>query len=368
MEGSLSRRRDFDITAWVAAALPAAAARLRYVRNLWQQAAAQKKWNLHLWHQGTRGHIPTNSLRHSELCTIRRTWFINEFLFLIYFSYIFIAGNCERRGNSSDKKKWKCERGTFSTGRPLHGSAENQNYDEELQSDELQGVPDWLQEFKHGLVDESVPEHRDTSSSSHQLPLEPRAKVVPTKHNIFTHFPTERNCDICLRTQITRASCRRRTGTVVPRAETSGDLITADHKFLSEGCESRHDHRYAVVVQDLATQRIQSYPCKTETSQETQKSLQKFLEPTRKVKVIYTDNSLELGKACESLTWNHCTSTPHRSETNGIAERAISRGKEGTSAVLSQSGLDEKWLADSRNVTAICETFKMSCLMGRDTL
>ena len=28
--------RDFDITAWVAAALPAAAASLRYVRNLWQ--------------------------------------------------------------------------------------------------------------------------------------------------------------------------------------------------------------------------------------------------------------------------------------------------------------------------------------------
>ena len=45
--------------------------------------------------------------------------------------------------------------------------------DEELQSDELQGVPDGLQEFKRGLVDEGVPEHRDTSSSSHELPLEP---------------------------------------------------------------------------------------------------------------------------------------------------------------------------------------------------
>ena len=70
-------------------------------------------------------------------------------------------------------------------------------------------------------------------------------------------------------------------------------LITADHKVLSEGCESRNNHRYAVVVQDLATQWIQSYPCKTKTSQETQKSLQKFLEPNRKPKVIYTDNSLE---------------------------------------------------------------------------
>ena len=73
----------------------------------------------------------------------------------------------------------------------------------------------------------------------------------------------------------------------------------------------------------------------------------KFLEPTRKPKVIYTDNSLEFGKCCEELSWNHCTSTPHRSDTNGTAERAVRRIKERTSAVLLQSGLDEKWWADS---------------------
>ena len=45
-------------------------------------------------------------------------------------------------------------------------------------------------------------------------------------------------------------------------------------------------------------------------------------------------------------------------ETNGIAERAVRRVKEGTSAVLLQSGLNESWWADSmecytylRNVT-----------------
>ena len=66
----------------------------------------------------------------------------------------------------------------------------------------------------------------------------------------------------------------------------------------------------------------------------------------------------EFGKACEDLSWNHCTSTPHRSETNGTAERAVRRVKEGTSAVLLQSGLNESWWADSmeyytylRNVT-----------------
>ena len=62
---------------------------------------------------------------------------------------------------------------------------------------------------------------------------------------------------------------------------------------------------------------------------------------------FFADNSLEFGKSCEHLSWHHCASTPHRSETNGIAERAVRRVKEGASAVLVQSGLDEKWWADS---------------------
>ena len=77
----------------------------------------------------------------------------------------------------------------------------------------------------------------------------------------------------------------------------------------------------------------------------------KFLEPSEQPKVIYTDNSLEFGKSCEDLALNHCTSISHRSETNGTAERAARRIEEGTSAVLMQSGLDEKWCAkgDSEN-------------------
>ena len=92
-------------------------------------------------------------------------------------------------------------------------------------------------------------------------------------------FPKDRNCEICKRTKITRAPCRRRKGEAVPRADNFGDLITADHKVRSDNCESRNNHRYAVVVQDLATQWIQAYPCKNKTSPETQRSLQKFLEP-----------------------------------------------------------------------------------------
>ena len=77
---------------------------------------------------------------------------------------------------------------------------------------------------------------------------------------------------------------------------------------------------------------------------------------------------MEFGKACEDLSLNHCTSTPHRSETNGIAERAVRRVKEGTSAVLLQSGLNESWWADSmecytylRNVTDLLSDGKTPC-------
>ena len=94
----------------------------------------------------------------------------------------------------------------------------------------------------------------------------------------------------------------------------------------------------------------------------------KFLEPTRKPKVMYTDNSLEFGKACEDLSWNHCTPTPRRWETNGIAERAVRRVNEGTFAVLLQSGLDKEWWADSmecycylRNIQDLLSDRKTPC-------
>ena len=126
---------------------------------------------------------------------------------------------------------------------------------------------------------------------------------------------------------------RRRNGEAVPRAANFGDLITADHKVLSDNCESRNNHRNAVVVQDLATQWIQAYPCK-------KKKLHRKLK-----------------EACKS-SWSPIGSLKSRSETNGIAERAVHRVKAGTSAVLLQSGLNESWWADSmecytylRNVT-----------------
>ena len=104
-----------------------------------------------------------------------------------------------------------------------------------LRSDDPE-IPEWLQEIREILVDDEVPVHGDShASSSHEASLEPTFKRREDlgKHNVHTHFPKDRNCEICKRTKITRAPCRRRNGEAVPRAVNFGDLITADHKVLS---------------------------------------------------------------------------------------------------------------------------------------
>ena len=76
---------------------------------------------------------------------------------------------------------------------PLHKPTETENKNknegrEELRGGILHDLPDGLQDFRENLVDASSlleprrnldPGHRDTSSSSHELPMESRAKVEP---------------------------------------------------------------------------------------------------------------------------------------------------------------------------------------------
>ena len=70
---------------------------------------------------------------------------------------------------------------------------------------------------------------------------------------------------------------------------------------------------------------------------------QRFLGPDVKAKHVYSDNSREFKKALKELGFSHDTSTPHHPESNGVAERAVRRVREGTSACLVQSGLDTQW-------------------------
>ena len=68
-------------------------------------------------------------------------------------------------------------------------------------------ISEWLQEFIEILLDDEVPEHRDShASSSHEVSLEPISKRREDlgKHSVETDFPKARNCEICQNTKITR--------------------------------------------------------------------------------------------------------------------------------------------------------------------
>ena len=73
------------------------------------------------------------------------------------------------------------------------------------QSDSLYSeIPEWLQEFKEILVGDEIPLHGDShASSSHEACLEPITKRREDlgKHSVYTHFPKDRNCEICQRTK-----------------------------------------------------------------------------------------------------------------------------------------------------------------------
>ena len=54
----------------------------------------------------------------------------------------------------------------------------NEDHDQERGDPYYCDIPEWLQEFRENLVDERVPEHRDShASSSHESSLEPLRSV-----------------------------------------------------------------------------------------------------------------------------------------------------------------------------------------------
>ena len=133
----------------------------------------------------------------------------------------------------------------------------------------LRDLPEWSKGLTENLEGTEVPA---PAHISHHSDSEQPTKVASRKYSFYTHFPEDRNCEVCKRTKMTRAPCRGRTGEAVPRAVKCGDLITADHKVLNEEGEPRNNHRYAVVVQDLATQWILIRAKNKKYFQETEKS------------------------------------------------------------------------------------------------
>ena len=144
------------------------------------------------------------------------------------------------------------------------------------------------------------------------------------------------------------------------KPEKFGDFITADHALLAPEEASRKGYRYTLVVLDRYSSRLQGYASLYKDAHDIKMNLQRFMGPKREPALTYTDGSKEFESALRELGWCHDTSTPYRSQTNGVAERAVRKVKEGTSCTLTQSGFEVQWWPEAqdcycflRNVTDV---------------
>ena len=157
----------------------------------------------------------------------------------------------------------------------------------------------------------------------------------------------DKDCPICNSCKGTRAHCRTKKvhgePDKLPMPKKFADAITCDHKILNEDDASRDRDRVALVVLDRHTKWLQSYAAETKEASEVILAMKRFVGPQVVPEHIYTDNSKEFAAAFEELNWSHDTSTPYRSQTNGVIERSVRVVKEGTACALVQSGLENKW-------------------------
>ena len=91
----------------------------------------------------------------------------------------------------SSKHVERKERGDLLT-KPTKNPKPNKNENHDLERRDLSNsdIPEWLQEFRENLVDDRVPERRDShASSSHEPSLELRLRDVRIRVNMFFSLP-----------------------------------------------------------------------------------------------------------------------------------------------------------------------------------
>ena len=208
--------------------------------------------------------------------------------------------------------------------------------------------PNTTDKLKKRILPDDIPPHSAENSAATAASRKRRryqktkwGRAAPMcQHNIFTHFPKDPNCPVCQKSKATKARCSRKSGESkvdsLPKPKEFGEFLTADHMIFGDGNESRNHDTVALVIQDSCTYWLQAYPAQHKSADECYAAFRRFIGVGKEAGHVYSD-------VYSTLLWPHDASTPNRPATNGLAERAVKRTKEGTSATLQQSGLDEQW-------------------------
>ena len=146
-----------------------------------------------------------------------------------------------------------------------------------------------------------------------------RRREATSLAHLLTHSPKNPFCSICARTHV--RPIYHRKGAFMRKVEQWGDIVTADHVDCRQTqMIGLDDQRGALIVRDLYSGLIQTYPVSSRTAEETATSIQHF-RGTFRIKVFYTEGAPEFERACADLQICHETSRPGDSKNNGIIER-----------------------------------------------
>ena len=86
----------------------------------------------------------------------------------------------------------------------------NEDHEKERRDPFCSDIPEWLQEFRENLVDDRVPECRDSHASSSREPsleLTPTRSVDLGKHSVYIHFLEDRKRPVQKTHWPSRSSC-----------------------------------------------------------------------------------------------------------------------------------------------------------------
>ncbi len=178
-------------------------------------------------------------------------------------------------------------------------------------------------------------------------------------HNLCAHHPKHPDCPVCNASKVQREQCRKSAAKSkesknealkVPKPTAHGQHLIIDHIILEKEEDlSRNGDRVAAILLDLYSKWLEGHAAKTNSADTTQAAINRFLGPSVAPDYVYSDNSKEIKKAMENLSWadRHDTSTPNRPQTNGTIERVVRKVKEGIRALLLQAGANPEWWADA---------------------
>ena len=163
-------------------------------------------------------------------------------------------------------------------------------------------------------------------------------EVAVSIEHLMTHFPKNPYCDAHERARLRRKANRRRKEPREVKKE-FGLCVTMDHVYAHtktiEGIDGSSD---MLVIYDIGTEKIDAYPAKSKSAEDTHEAIWDF-RGTTYLQQVYSDNSNNIKTAVRQFGFRRRTSTPCIPQTNSLAEGRVRIVIYGARSALGNAGL-----------------------------